>query len=84
MPGGRVRLRLRAVQVVGEGVGAVEALAGEALLVAERPVGSAQLEVVLSRELARGHSIEHRVSAPSAREVDQLFTASGCASGCAA
>jgi 4-hydroxyphenylpyruvate dioxygenase len=57
---GRRRLvRVRPIDVIEDRVGAVEAVAGEALLEPQRAVGAAQLDVVLLRHVADLHPVEH-------------------------
>src|SRR4029078_327722 len=69
---------VRSAQVVEDGVRAVEAVAGEALLVAELTLGAAQLGVVLARDAAELHAVEHQASssAPAAAEVLVTFCCS--------
>jgi hypothetical protein len=54
-------LLVGAVQVVEDGVRAVEALAGEALLPEEGAVRAAGGDVVLGRDLAELHAVDHGV-----------------------
>ena len=57
--GRREAMRVRPAQVIEDRVRAVEAVAREALLVAELAARSAQLRVVLARHLAELHAIDH-------------------------
>ena len=66
MLGRRDALRVRPAQVIQDRVRPVEAVAREALLEAQRAVGAAQLDVVLARDVADLHAVEHQTHAPLA------------------
>src|SRR5262249_49953133 len=53
-------LQVRPAQGVKEGVGAVEAVAGEGLLVAEPPLAVAERDVVLARHVTDDDPVEHQ------------------------
>jgi hypothetical protein len=55
----RDALHVRTTQVIEDRVRTVEAIAREALFEAQRTVGTSQLDVMLARDVADLHAIEH-------------------------